>query len=80
MCIWIQAVLYFRQFADWLRKVALIFIKLCCQSCVEETEILSDMLVNFRDFAVETHFVVAICSGDVRHFPQGPRVDRLFVV
>ena len=30
---------------------------------VEETEILPDMSVNFKDFAVETRFVVAICSG-----------------
>ena len=30
---------------------------------VEETEILPDMLVNFKDVAVETRFVVVICSG-----------------
>ena len=30
---------------------------------VEETEIFPDMSVNFKDFAVETHFAVAICSG-----------------
>ena len=30
---------------------------------VEETEILPDMSVNFKDFGVETRFVVAICSG-----------------
>ena len=30
---------------------------------MEETEILRDMSVNFKDFAVETRFVVAICSG-----------------
>ena len=29
---------------------------------VEETEILPDMSVNVKDFAVETRFVVAICS------------------
>ena len=29
---------------------------------VEETEILPDMSENFKDFAVETRFVVAICS------------------
>ena len=28
---------------------------------MEETEILPDMSVNFKDFAVETRFVVAIC-------------------
>ena len=30
---------------------------------VEETEILPDISVNFKDFAVETRFVVVICSG-----------------
>ena len=30
---------------------------------MEETAILPDMSVNFKDFAVETRFVVAICSG-----------------
>ena len=30
---------------------------------VEETEILPDMLVNFKGFAVETRFVVVIRSG-----------------
>ena len=30
---------------------------------VEETEILPDMSVNFKDFAVETRFIIAICSG-----------------
>ena len=30
---------------------------------VEETKILPDMSVNFKDFAIETRFVVAICSG-----------------
>ena len=30
---------------------------------VEETEILPDMSVNFKDFAVETRFVIAIYSG-----------------
>ena len=30
---------------------------------MEETEILPDMSVNFKDFAVETRFVIAICSG-----------------
>ena len=30
---------------------------------MEETEILLDMSVNFKDFAVETRFVVAICLG-----------------
>ena len=43
---------------------------------MEETDILTDMSVKFRDFAVETRFVVAIRSGHVRHFPQGPQVDR----
>ena len=28
---------------------------------MEETEILPDMSVNFKDFAVETRFVVVIC-------------------
>ena len=30
---------------------------------MEETEILPDMSVNFKDFAGKTRFVVAICSG-----------------
>ena len=45
-----------------------------------ETDLLPDKSVNFKDFAVETRFVVAISSAHVRHFPQGPQVDRLFVV
>ena len=48
---------------------------------MEEIEISPDMLVNIKDFAVETRFVVAISvRRHVRHFPQGPQVDRLFVV
>ena len=30
---------------------------------VEETEILPYLSVNFKDFAVETRIVIAICSG-----------------
>ena len=44
---------------------------------VEEFEILPDMSVNVKDFAVETRFVVAISvRGHVRLLPQGPQVDR----
>ena len=45
-----------------------------------ETEILPYMSVNFKDFAVETRFVLYFVRGHVLHFPQGPQVDRLFVV
>ena len=57
---------YFRQFADWLRKgrfniyISSFAFDLVDLAGVEEIEILPDMSVNFKDFAVETRFVVAI--------------------
>ena len=74
---------YFRQFGDWLRKVAYLsnfVLNLVDLVVVEETEILPDMSVNFKDFAIETRFVLQFVRRHVRHFPQGPQVDRRFVV
>ena len=74
---------YFRQFADWLRKVAHLSnfaLNLVDLVGVEEIEILPDMSVNVKDFAVETRFVLQFVRGHVRHFPQGPQVDRRFIV
>ena len=40
---------------------------------MEETEILPDMSVNFKDFAVETRFVVCCCQLD-----QAGKIDYTF--
>ena len=74
---------YFRQFADWLWKVAYLSsfaLNLVNLVGVEETKILPNMSLNFKDFAVETRFALQFVRGHVRHFPQGPQVDRRFVV
>ena len=75
---------YFRQFAEWLRKVAYLpsfAFNLVDLVGVKETEILhdNDMSVNFKDFAVETRFVVAICSGVCATFSKRT-TSWLFVV
>ena len=46
---------------------------------VEETEILPDMSVNFKDLQLKLALLLQFVRGHVRHFPQGPQVDRLFI-
>ena len=44
---------------------------------MEETEVLPDMSVNFKDFAVETRFVVVICSGACATFSTRTAIHKL---